>query len=99
MPIKKEVAKDDDYDDDDDDDDDYNDEKKKTAEYRLSFMDSYRLMPGKLSDLIDNLSGIHDKECKNSMKEKIKSKYKLIGFRNGRLRYKCEINLLRYPIK
>ena len=64
VPIKKEVANDDDYDGDDYDDD----EKKKTAEYRLSFIDSYRLMPAKLLDLIDNLSGTHDKECKNCIK-------------------------------
>ena len=43
MPIKKEVANDDDdYDHDDNNDDD---EKKKIEEYRLSFIDSYRLMP------------------------------------------------------
>ena len=54
-PIKKEVANDDDYDDDG--------EKEKTAEYRLSFVDSYRLMLGKLSALVDSLSGIHYKEC------------------------------------
>ena len=41
-------------------------------EYRLSFIDSYRLMPDKLLDLVDNLLGIHDKECKNCMKGKRK---------------------------
>ena len=71
MPIKKEVANDDDDNDDDDDDDD-DDEKKKTEEYKLSFIDSYRLMPDKLSDLVNNLSGIHDMEfLKNAWEEKL----------------------------
>ena len=64
VPIKKEVAND--YDDDDDDDG----EKKKRAEYRLSFVDSCRRKPGKLSELVDNLSGIHDKECEKCMARK-----------------------------
>ena len=69
VPIKKEVANDDDYDDYDDDDDD-DGEKKKRAEYRLSFVDSCRRKPGKLSELVDNLSGIHDKECEKCMARK-----------------------------
>ena len=32
-----------------------NDSKKKTITYRLNFIYSYRLMPIKLSELIDNL--------------------------------------------
>ena len=55
--------------------------KKKTVGYRLSFVDSCRLMPGKLSDLVDNLSGIHDKECKRCMERKCE----FIGFKNNRL--------------
>ena len=58
VPIKKEVANDDDHDDDDDDDDD----DGKFC-WWLSFADSCRLIMGKLSDLADNLSGIHNKEC------------------------------------
>ena len=86
MPIKKEAANDDDDDDDsddyrdDDDDDDAGKKKKKTEKYRLSFIDSYRFMLEKLSNLIDNLSGINDTECK-------KNAWK---FRYDRLRYKCE---------
>ena len=60
--------------------------KKKTVGYRLSFFDSCRLMPGKLSDLVDNLSEIHDKECERSMKRKCE----FIGFKNNRLNYKCK---------
>ena len=59
MPIKKEVANDD-----DDGYDNEDDKKRKAVEYRLSFIDSGRLMPGKLLDLVDNLSGIHNKKCK-----------------------------------
>ena len=67
--------------------------KKKSVKYRLSFIDSYRLMPEKLSNLVDNLSGIYDMECKKKkkcMERKIRAKCKFIGFRNDRLRYKCE---------
>ena len=42
--------------------------KKKSVKYRLSFIDSYRLMPEKLSNLVDNLSGIYDMECKKKKK-------------------------------
>ena len=80
VPIKKEVTNDenddDDYDYDDDDDDDNkkeddDGEKKKTTTFRLSFVDSYRLMPSKLSDLVDNLSGVLMLNVKNARKEKI----------------------------
>ena len=84
MHIKKEVVNDnDDYDDDDD-----AGEKKKTAEYRLILVESCGLMPGKLSDLVDNLSGIHYKECKKcATRKKIRSECKFIGHRNNRLNY------------
>ena len=59
-------------------------------EYRLSFIDSYRLMPDKLLDLVDNLSGIHDKECKNCMKGKRKFiEFSLIVWYDS-LRYECK---------
>ena len=48
--------------------------KKKSVKYRLSFIDSYRLMSDKLSNLVDNLSIIYDMECKkkkNVQKEKL----------------------------
>ena len=81
VPIKKKVVHDNDYD----------DEKKKTAECRLNFIDNCRLMPGKLSDLVDNLSKIHDKECKKCMeRKKIRAKCRFIGFRNDRLHYRCK---------
>ena len=83
-------------------DDDYDDdgEKEKTAEYRLSFVDSYRLMLGKLSALVDSLSGIHYKECeKCTARWKIGSEYKFIGFKNNRLDYRCkECNKLCFKL-
>ena len=32
---------------------------------KLKFIDSYRFMSTSLSNLVDNLSGVYDKECKN----------------------------------
>ena len=39
-----------------------NDNSKKIT-YKLKFIDSYRFMQSKLSDLVDNLSEINKKEC------------------------------------
>ena len=38
--------------------------------YKLKFIDSYRFMQTSLSNLVDNLSGVYDKECKKCMKRK-----------------------------
>ena len=46
-----------------------NDNGKKIT-YKLKFIDSYRFMSTSLSNVVDNLSGIHAKECKNAWKEK-----------------------------
>ena len=43
---------------------------KITITYKLKFIDSYRFMSTSLSNLVDNLSGIHDKECKKCMERK-----------------------------
>ena len=37
---------------------------------KLKFIDSYRFMSTSLSNPVDKLSGVHDKECKNVWKEK-----------------------------
>ena len=37
----------------------------KIITYKLKFIDSYRFMSTSLSNLVDNLSGIYDKECKS----------------------------------
>ena len=44
-----------------------NDEK---ITYKLKFIDSYRFMSTSLSNLVDNLSGVYDKECKKCMERK-----------------------------
>ena len=48
-------------------------------------------MQSKLSDLIDNLSGINNKERKSCMEGKqVKSECDFIGFKSNRLIYKCK---------
>ena len=45
-------------------------------------------MSTSLSNLVDNLSGVYDKECKRCMERK---KIRLnCGFKNDRLKYKCK---------
>ena len=46
-----------------------NDNSKKIT-YKLNFIDSYIFMSTSLSNLVDNLSGVHDKECRKIWKEK-----------------------------
>ena len=46
-------------------------------------------MQSKLSDLIDNLSGINNKECESWIeRKKIKSECNFIGFKNFELQMK-----------
>ena len=46
-------------------------------------------MSTSLSNLVDNLSGINDKECKSCMeRKKKKSKCDFVGFKNNRLNIK-----------
>ena len=48
-------------------------------------------MPSKLSDLVDNLSEINNKDCKTCIERKnIKSECEFIGFKNNRLNYRCK---------
>ena len=42
----------------------------KTITYKIRFVDSCRFMPSKLSDLVDNLSEINNKDFKICMKRK-----------------------------
>ena len=43
------------------------------------------------SNLVDNLSGVYDKECKKCMeRKKIRLHCEFIGFKNCRLNYKCK---------
>ena len=43
------------------------DDNSKKITYKLKFIDSYRFMQSKLSDLVDNLSEINKKECPKCM--------------------------------
>ena len=64
---------------------------KITITYKLKFIDSYRFMSTSLSSLVDNLSGIYDKECKKcTERKKIRLNCEFIGFKDGRLNYKCK---------
>ena len=48
-------------------------------------------MPSKLSDLVDDLSEINNKDCQTCIeKRNIKSKCYFIGFENNRLNCKCK---------
>ena len=48
-------------------------------------------MQSKLSDLVDNLSEIKNKDCKTCMERKnVKSECDFIGFKNNRLDYRCK---------
>ena len=38
--------------------------------YKLKFIDSYRFMQSKLLDLVDNLYGVYDKECRKFKERK-----------------------------
>ena len=63
----------------------------KKIKYKLHFIDSYRLMSTSLSNLVDNLSLVYDKECKKCMeRKKIRLNCEFIAFKNGRLNYKCK---------
>ena len=43
----------------------------KKITYKLKFIDSYRFMSTSLSNLVDNLSRIYDRECKKCMEKKL----------------------------
>ena len=61
----------------------YDNNKKIT--YKLKFIDIYRFMRSKLSDVVDNLPDINKKEC-----SECKGKREFIGFKNDRLHYRCK---------
>ena len=43
------------------------------------------------SNLVNNLSGVYDKECKKCVeKKKVPLNREFIGFKNDRLNYKCK---------
>ena len=63
----------------------------KTITYKIKFVDTYRFMPSKLSNLVNNLSEINIKDCKKCIERKnIKSECEFIGLKNNRLNYRCK---------
>ena len=65
--------------------------KEQDNDKTIKFLDTCRFMPSKLSDLVDNLSTINNKDSKPCMERKnIKSECKFIGFKNNRLNYRCK---------
>ena len=59
--------------------------------YKLKFINSYRFMSTSLSNLVDNVSGVYDEECKRCMeRKKIGLNCEFIGFKNDKLNYKCK---------
>ena len=63
-------------------------DNNKTITYKIKFVDTCRFMPSKLSDLVDNLSEINNKDCKTCIERKnIKSECEFIGLKNNRLNY------------
>ena len=48
----------------------HNDDINELIIYKIKFIDSYRFMKSKLSDLVDNLSEINIKDCKKCMEKK-----------------------------
>ena len=67
VPIKKV------FDNDNDSDSDRDNNKTKTVTYRLKFIDSCRFMQDSLSNLVDNLSEINNKELKNKSTDNMRS--------------------------
>ena len=63
----------------------------KKIKHKLKLLDNYRFMSTALSNLVDNLPGVYDKECKKCMeRKKIRLNCEFIRFKNGRLNYKCK---------
>ena len=57
----------------------------KTITYKLKLIDSFRFITTLLSDLVDNLSEIYSKKCKD---KNCKSEFDFIGLKNDKLYYK-----------
>ena len=64
-------------------------DSSKAVTYKLKFIDSFRFISSKLSDLINNLSEIYSEECRRCKeRKKIKSVCNLIGPKNNKFHYK-----------
>ena len=74
-------------------------DNSKTITYKLKFIDSFRFMSTSLSSLVDNLSEIYSKKCRD---KNCKSSCDFIGLKNNRLCYKCkkeQLQPINEPIK
>ena len=62
-----------------------------TVTCKIKLIDNCRFMPSKLSNLVDNLSEINNKDWKTCIERKnIKSECEFIGLKNNRLNYGCK---------
>ena len=62
-----------------------------TITYKIKFIYSCSFMPSKLSNFVDNVSEINNKDCKTCMERKnIKSECEFIGLKTNRLNYRCK---------
>ena len=73
VPIKKVPDNDNDSDNDSNNDNTKAKNKVKTITYRLNFIDSCRFMQDSLSNLVDNLSEINNKEPQNKFTDSVRS--------------------------
>ena len=65
-------------------------ESGETITYKIKFIDTCRFMSSKLSNLVDNLSEIKNKDCKTCIERKnIESECEFIGLKNNRLNCRC----------
>ena len=59
----------------------------KTITYKLKFIDSFRFLSTSLSKLVDNLSEIYTKKCRD---KNCKSECEFKGLENSKLSYNCK---------
>ena len=58
--------------------------------YKIKLVDTCKFIPSELSNLVDNLSEINNKDWKSCIERKnIKSECEFIGLKNNRLNYRC----------
>ena len=69
----------------------HDNDNDKTITYKIKFIHTCGFIQSKLSNLVDNLSEINNKDCKTCMEKKnIKLECDFIGFKNNRLNYRCK---------
>ena len=59
----------------------------KTMTYKLKFIDSFRFMSASLSKIVDNLTDICNKKCRD---KNCKSECEFKGHKNNKLSYNCK---------